>query len=237
MEYFRELFEEAGMPLSSQSNMRQLIPFILEEEYTMACKELIEKDVSIVFDGTSRDGEALVVLVRFIDNWELKGRLVWFQLVKSSVYGDELARIVIEVVHRKLDVSQSHFLATMRDRPSVNTCALLTVSVLYPNMLDLGYISHFLDRVGVKCNIPVLRPFMSTWNLVFTTSMKARRVWKEISGRGMPLHNSTRWWSLWECMKVVFEEWQYVTAFFESNGDFAEVSRMKRSQSVEQSYL
>ena len=78
---------------------------------------------------------------------------------------------------------------------------------------------------------------MSTWNLVFTTSMKARRVWKEISGRGMPLHNSTRWWSLWECMKVVFEEWQYVTAFLESNEDFAEASRMKLSQLVEQSYL
>ena len=115
MEYFRELFEEAGVPLTSQSNVRQLIPFILEEEYTMVCKELMGKDVSIVFDGTTRGGEALVVLVRFVDNWELKGRLVRFQLVKSSVCGDELARIVIEVLHRKFDVSQSHFLAAMRD--------------------------------------------------------------------------------------------------------------------------
>ena len=78
---------------------------------------------------------------------------------------------------------------------------------------------------------------MSTWNLVFITGMKARRVWKEISGRVMPLYNSTRWWSLWECMKVVFEEWQYVTAFLEGNEDLAEASRMKFSQSVGQSYL
>lgn len=33
MEYFRNLFEEAGFALTSSSNMRQLIPFILEEEY------------------------------------------------------------------------------------------------------------------------------------------------------------------------------------------------------------
>ena len=128
VEYFRELFKEAGMPLPSESNMRQLIPFILEEEYTMVCKELMGKDVSIVFDGTTRDGEALVVLVCFVDYWKLKGRLVWFQLVKSSVCGDELVRIVIEVLYRKLDVSQSHLLAAMRDRASVNTCALRTVS-------------------------------------------------------------------------------------------------------------
>ena len=237
VEYFRELFEEADITLTSQSNLRQLIPFILEEEYKMIYKELMGKDVSIVFDGTTRDGEALVVLVRFVDNWELKGRLVRFQLVKSSVCGDELARIVIEVLHRKLDVSQGHLLAAMRDRAPVNTCALRTVSVLYPDMLDVGCISHFLDRVGVKCKTPVLRPFMSTWNLVFTTSMKARRVWKEISGRGMPRYNPTRWWSLWECMKVVFEEWQHVTAFLESNEAFAEASRRKLSESVEQSSL
>ena len=150
MEYFRELFEEAGMALTSQFNMRQLIPFIMEEEYTMVCKELMCKDVSIVFDGTTRDGEALVVLVRFVNNWELKGRLVRFQLVKTSVCGDELARIMIEVLHRKLNVSQSHLLVAMRDRASVNTCALRTVSVLYPNMLDVECISRFLDRVGVN---------------------------------------------------------------------------------------
>ena len=32
LEYFRELFEEAGFSLTSNSHMRQLIPFILEEE-------------------------------------------------------------------------------------------------------------------------------------------------------------------------------------------------------------
>ena len=67
---------------------------------------------------------------------------------------------------------------------------------------------------------------MSTWNLVFTTSMKARRVWKEISGKGMPRYNSTS-----------FEERQHVTAFLESNETFAEASRKKLSQAVEQSSL
>ena len=38
------------------------------------------------------------------NEWEVKMDLVRFQLVKSSVNGDELARIIIEVLYRKLDV-------------------------------------------------------------------------------------------------------------------------------------
>ena len=134
------------------------------------------KDDSIIFEGTTRDREALVLLLRFVDEWELKVRLVRFQLGKSSVWGDELARIMIAVLYRKLGVLQGQLLAAIRDRASVNTCALRTVSVLYPDMLDVSCISHFLDRVGVKCKTPAFTPFMSTRNIIFTTSMKARRV-------------------------------------------------------------
>ena len=70
VEYFRGIFEEAGFALTSQSNMRQPILFILEEEYKFVAKEEMGKDLSIIFDGTKRDGEALVVLVRFVRDWK-----------------------------------------------------------------------------------------------------------------------------------------------------------------------
>ena len=165
-----------------------------------------------------------------MQDWEVKVRLVRFQLVKNSVNGDELARIIIEVLHQKLNVPQGCILAAMRDRAPVNTRALQTVSVLYPEMLDVGYISHFLDRVGTKCNIPVLKQFMTTWNLIFTTSTKGRRVWKEVSRKAMPRYNATRWWSYWECAKVVFEEWRHITTFLESNEEFPDTSRQRLSQ-------
>ena len=138
-------------------------------------KEILGKELSIIFDGTTRDGEVLAVLTRFVQDWEVKGRLVRFQLGKSSVNGDELASIIIEVLDGKLNVSQGCVLAAMRDGAPVNTKALQTVSVLYPEM-HVGCISYFLYRVGTKSNIPVLKQFMTTWNLIFTTSMKGRRV-------------------------------------------------------------
>lgn len=70
--------------------MRELIPFIPEEEYKSIAKELLGKDVSIIFDGTTRD-EALAMLIRYVHEWEVKMRLVRFQLDRSSVNSDELA--------------------------------------------------------------------------------------------------------------------------------------------------
>ena len=55
---------------------------------------------------------------------EIETEVVRFQLVKSSVCGNEPARIVIKVLHRKLGVLQDQLLAVIRDRAAVNTCAL-----------------------------------------------------------------------------------------------------------------
>ena len=88
--------------------MRELIPFIPEEEYKSIAKELLGKDVSIIFDGTTRNEEALAMLIRYVHEWEVKMRLMRFQLDRSSVNSDELARIIIEVLHRKLDVLQNN---------------------------------------------------------------------------------------------------------------------------------
>lgn len=95
-EYFRDIFQEAGVTLTSPSNMRELIPFILEEEYKSIAKELLPRDVSIIFDGTTRDGEALAMLIRYVHEWEVKMLRVRFQLVNSSVNGDELARKLLK---------------------------------------------------------------------------------------------------------------------------------------------
>lgn len=74
IEFFRDIFEEAGFTLTSSSNMCQLIPFVLKEEYKTIMKELLGKEVSLIFDGTTRDGEALAVLAQFVENWEVKGQ-------------------------------------------------------------------------------------------------------------------------------------------------------------------
>ena len=73
---------------------------------------------------------------------------------------------------------------------------------------------------------------MSSWNVIFTTSVKARCVWKNRTTRVMPPYNSIRWWSLWVCAKVVFEEWALIPAFLAHDEDFAKASRQKLSDAL-----
>ena len=66
------------------------------------------------------------MLIRYVHEWEVKMRQVRFQLVKSSVNGDELARIIIEVLHWKLDVLQKNLVVAMRDRAPVKSKAIVS---------------------------------------------------------------------------------------------------------------
>ena len=92
MDDFRELLEDGGYRLTSVPNMRQLIPFVRKEEEEMIKGEISGHNVSVIFDGTTRLGEALAIVVRFITaDWEIKQRLVCLQLIAKSLKGEELA--------------------------------------------------------------------------------------------------------------------------------------------------
>lgn len=58
--------------------MWEFIFFIFEEEYKFIVKELLGKDVLIIFDGMIRDEEVLVMLICYVYEWEVKMCLMWF---------------------------------------------------------------------------------------------------------------------------------------------------------------
>ena len=73
-------------------------------------------------------------MIRFVDDWE----------VQLSV---------------SLGVESNQLLAVMHDRASVNGAAMRIMKVVYPNMVDIGCISHILDIVGNKFKTPNLHHF------------------------------------------------------------------------------
>lgn len=55
--------------------------------------------MSVVFDGTTRPGEATAVVIRFIDDsFEIQQRLVRLQLLSKSMTGEEIAREIISTL-------------------------------------------------------------------------------------------------------------------------------------------
>ena len=85
--------EEGGIRLSDSSNLYQLIPFFHEEDKATIKKEIYEQELSIIFDGTTYVSEALVIVVRFVnEHCMIQQYLVQLMLSAKSLSSEELAR-------------------------------------------------------------------------------------------------------------------------------------------------
>ena len=95
IDYQRSFLEKYGHRLTSQSHLRDLIPSVLQKQKQTLKSELSEaKAVSIIFDGSTRLGEALVIIVRFVDSqWNVQQRLVRLQVLAKSLKGEELPSV------------------------------------------------------------------------------------------------------------------------------------------------
>ena len=218
---FRELLEEHAFSLSGRQHMSEIIPFFWHQERDKVKEELRGRNLSVVFDGTTHVEEVLAIVVRFVDDFEIKQRLLCLKLLKQSMTGEELARVLISTLSTSFGFESSRLVAAMRDRASVNTVAMQTLSLIYPTVLVVGCFSHTLDHVGGKFNVPVVDDFTKLWVALFSLSPKARLAWKTFCGRAVPTYCETRWWSRWEVMKQILEGFPHVEQFINTSCDLA----------------
>ena len=84
--------------LTDCRHMLDLVLFVLMEEGRI-CSEIQGKNVSVVFDGTSRLGEAVAILVHFVgEEWRLEQRLICLQMVAKSMTAEKITRELISVL-------------------------------------------------------------------------------------------------------------------------------------------
>ncbi len=76
LEDYREILEQHAYKLADKRGMNDLIPFVLEDEQSTIKAEISGKRISIIFDGITRQGEALVIIVRYVENWTIQQRLI-----------------------------------------------------------------------------------------------------------------------------------------------------------------
>ncbi len=155
--------------------MSDLIPFVHSDEKQKVKHELKDNKVSVIFDGTSRLGEAMVIVLRFVDSFVIKQRLVRFKTLAKSMTGSEIARKLISALTVDYGITTDRLLAGMRDmRASVNGVAMRTLKVVFPDLLDIGCFSHTIDLVGDKFQTPNLESFMHCWISLFSHSPRVR---------------------------------------------------------------
>ena len=67
-----------------------LVCFALKQEDGCILNEISGKALSVIFDGTSRLGEALAVIIRFVgEEWTLEQCLIRLQMLSKSLAGEK----------------------------------------------------------------------------------------------------------------------------------------------------
>ena len=92
----RTLLEREGHALSDRSEMSATyIPQIEDREIKRVVKELLEQHFAVIFDGTTRLGEAINIVTRSItDDFTIRMRLVAFKTTKVHCDGNALFRLI-----------------------------------------------------------------------------------------------------------------------------------------------
>ena len=159
VDLFRDLLEEHGYALTSSTNLRQLIPFMHQEELSRIKQEILNQSLSIIFDGTTHVCEAFVVVLHYLTvDWELKQCAGWLKLLAKTVTGEEIAQHINVILSTEFGISSNLIVAAMRDRVSINDVTMRTIKVVY-KLLDVGCFSHTLNHTGERMNTPILHDF------------------------------------------------------------------------------
>ena len=228
LESFRDLLEENMYRLSDHRHMSDLVPLIVAQEQTEIKKELSGRPVSVVFDGTTRLGGAMAVVLRFVDSsFTIQQRLIRLQLLAKSMTGEEIARELINSLSVQCSVGSNLVVAMMHDRAACNGVAVRTLKIVFPFMVDVGCFSHTLDLVGDKFCTPQLDSFAVWWISLFSHSPKAKLLWRERTGHSFQGYSTTRWWSKFEVLKQLLDLFGDVTPFLESSTDISPATRGK----------
>ena len=223
----RSFLEKYGHRITSHSHLSEMIPAVLAKEKETLKSELSgANSFSVIFDGSTRLGEALAIIVRYIDgNWNLEQRLVSFQTLAKSLKNDELAKCLLECLAINYSIKPTGLLAAMKDGAAVNEATIRQIQFYFPQAFSVTCFSHTIDNVGKHFEFRGLDKFIMYWTAMFSNSPAVRLAWKDRTGKAMRSHSKTRWWSQFEIMKQVFEYYGDVEPFLRENDHLAPATR------------
>ena len=159
IDHLRHLLERNNFRLTSSSHLTQLVPLLLKQEIDQVKEDLKRsggRDVSVIFDGTTRQGEAIAILVLYVDTeWQLRQKLVRLDVVAKSVTAADLAQVLqAAMINYTLHCHQ--VLASIHDGVSVASAAMDHLRVFYPHAASIICMSHTIDNVGKHFDTPCL---------------------------------------------------------------------------------
>ena len=215
IDMLRHLLEREGHPLAAATHLGMtFIPQIEEREIKRVVKELLQQHFSLIFDGTTRLGEAINMVTRSITNdFQIRMRLVAFKTTKVHTDGEALCRLILKTLQQVLGLDLDYCVAYARDSCSTNGTAVQGLLPHSVNAVSMLCFPHTLHNTGKHLKLSVLDTFMTPWLQLVAQPGAAKLRWKAIIGRAVASFSKVRWWSRWEIMNEIATNFGAVPAF------------------------
>ena len=122
VDILRPFLEKYGHPLTSRNHLAECIPMILQKKIDFVKSEIAANSAfPEIFDESTRLGEALAIIVRFIDkDWNIQQRPLKLEILAKSMNVEEFAQRLIQCLAVDYGMQPNHLLAAMRDGASLN---------------------------------------------------------------------------------------------------------------------
>eukprot|EP00966_Prymnesium_polylepis_P048752 1128575-Prymnesium_polylepis.2 len=124
IDHLRELLERGGTALTGSQHLKAFVPKIEEFELARLRKELEGQRVCVIFDGTTRLGECITVLLRWCPAGfkKIEQRLVALRTTKTHMNGDdlELGALINTIIGTTCRVQTTNVVCGARDSCSTN---------------------------------------------------------------------------------------------------------------------
>ena len=128
MDALRSLLERGGEKLTSSTHMAQYIPQIAAREKGIVMHEIKGEKGSLIFDGTTRLGEAIVALWRQCNgNFVVQTRLAAFRTTETHTTGEGLYRLLCTVLLGDLGKLPKEVIGDARDSCATHIVAGLAI--------------------------------------------------------------------------------------------------------------
>lgn len=176
--------KRAGMPVGTSQELRATyIPLLHAEELTVLRKELADEWLCVIFDGTTRVGEVMAVVVRYCTkDFKLQQCLTdcFTTLMTGAQMSGSLVRLLVQRVGPHIF---ERTIAAARDSCSTNGAALRSIKVCaLPDLVDVLCFSHTLHNNCAKhMNLLALEEWLTPWFQVMSHSLRAKTIfWKTL---------------------------------------------------------
>jgi len=218
IDHLRELLERGGTELTASTHLKAMVPKIEKFELERLRKELEGQRVCVIFDGTTRLGECIAVLLRWcpVGFNKIEQRLVALRTTKTHMNGDELGALINTILGTTCRVQTIDVVCGARDSCSTNGKAMRNLEPMYINMEAILCISHTLSHCGEHVDLPVLNEWMTPWLGLVQHHPSARSIWKEKLGGAMKGYSTIRWCSREECSNEIAKNFGMLPDFVDT---------------------